>query len=56
MFNEIPTDVIIRIGKFLDYQSTINWNRTLNPTDRITHRRFTQEEVTLHEKLYGVRL
>jgi len=49
MFNEIPTDVIIRIGKFLDYQSTINWNRTLNPTDRIVHRRFTQEEVTLHD-------
>ena len=48
-FDEIPYDIILIIGKLLDYESIINWNRTLSPIDRIVHRKFTQQEAIAHE-------
>lgn len=49
IFSNVPVDIIVYLGKFLDYDSIINLNRTMQPCDRLVHRRFTEKEVLLHE-------
>jgi len=49
IFSNVPVDIIVYLGKFLDYDSTINLNRTMQPCDRLVHRRFTEKELLLHE-------
>jgi len=49
IFSYIPYDVILYIGKYLDYDSSINFNRILDPLDRIVHRKFTKQECFEHE-------
>lgn len=49
IFSNVPVDIIVYLGKFLDYDSIINLNQTMQPCDRLVHRRFTKTEVILHE-------
>jgi hypothetical protein len=49
IFSNVPIDIIVYLGKFLDYDSIINLNQTMYPSDRIVHRRFTKNEVDSHE-------
>lgn len=49
IFSDVPYDLILYIGKFLDYDSTIEFNRTLEPLDRIVHRKFTKQQCFEHE-------
>lgn len=49
IFSDVPYDLILYIGKYLDYDSTINFNRILDPLDRIVHRKFTKQECFEHE-------
>lgn len=49
IFSNVPVDIIVYLGKFLDYDSIINLNRTMQPCDRLVHRRFTNTELLLHE-------
>ena len=49
MFNDMPYDIIYLIGKMLDYDSTIQFNRVLLPADRVVHRVFTKDEAKAHE-------
>ena len=45
IFSNVPVDIIVYLGKFLDYDSTINLNQTMQPCDRLVHRRFTEKEI-----------
>jgi hypothetical protein len=45
----LPYDIIWQVGKYLDYDSSINFNRILDPLDRIVHRKFTKQECFEHE-------
>ena len=49
IFSDVPYDLILYIGKYLDYESTIHFNRILDPLDRIVHRKFTKKECFEHE-------
>jgi len=49
IFSDVPYDLILYIGKYLDYDSSINFNRTLAPLDRVVHRKFTKRECFNHE-------
>ena len=49
IFSDVPYDLIRYIGKYLDYDSTINFNRVLHPSERIVHRRFSKQELFEHE-------
>jgi len=49
IFSDVPYDIILYIGKYLDYDSSINFNRILDPLDRIVHRKFTKQECFEHE-------
>jgi len=49
IFSDVPYDLIRYIGNYLDYDSTINFNRILDPTERIVHRRFSKQELFEHE-------
>ena len=48
-FSYLPYDIILQVGKFLDYDSSINFNRILDPLDRVLHRKFTKRELFEHE-------
>jgi len=49
IFSNVPVDIIVYLGKFLDYDSIINLNQTMQPCDRLVHRKFTKNEVDSHE-------
>jgi hypothetical protein len=49
IFSNVPVDIIVYLGKFLDYDSIINLNRTMQPSDRLVRRKFTKNEVNSHE-------
>jgi hypothetical protein len=49
IFSNVPVDIIVYLGKFLDYDSIINLNRTMHPSDRLVRRKFTKNEVDSHE-------
>jgi len=49
IFSDVPYDLIRYIGNYLDYDSTINFNRVLHPTERLVHRKFTKQECFEHE-------
>ena len=49
IFSNIPVDIIVYLGKFLDYDSIINLNQTMQPIDRLINRRFTKTELLAHE-------
>ena len=45
----LPYDIIWQIGKYMDYDSSINFNRVLDPSDRLVHRKFSKQEMFEHE-------
>lgn len=49
IFSYLPYDIILQVGKYLDYESSINFNRILDPLDRVVHRKFTKQECFEHE-------